>query len=113
MKYLENHTKVHLMTFEPNPRKRNINNVITFNADNDISVNTGDVIFITPTSGFVSAFEVLKVIEKRDAALMGFKNYTARIKWDKRPFVEVYYSDNKLMSNITLRNKLKNLQKAS
>ncbi|CAA0254495.1 hypothetical protein [Tenacibaculum maritimum] len=81
MKYLENSTKVHLMTWETNPRKRNINNEVTIIASDEIDVNTGDVIFITPINEKASSYEVLKVTQKRNAALSNHKHYTITTKW--------------------------------
>ena len=102
MKYLENSTKVHLMTWETNPRKRNTNNVVTIVASDDIDVNAGDVVFISPVNESTSSYEILKVIEKRDAALSNHKHYTVRTKWGYVPTVEVVKAPNKIASKRTV-----------
>ncbi|MFL0063461.1 hypothetical protein [Tenacibaculum maritimum] len=101
MKYLENTTKVHMMTWETNPRKRNTNNEVTIVASDEIDVNAGDVIFITPINETASSYEILKVTEKRNAALSNHKHYTIKTKWSYTPTVTIVQSANKIISRGT------------
>ena len=111
MKYLENQTVVDLMIWETNPRKRNLNNKITFLSSEEIEVNVGDVIIARPIGASVSSYEVLEILEKRPAALTGKIHYTVYSNWKRIDLLKVFNSRNKLISNQTQSKAIK-LQEA-
>ncbi|MEM7487248.1 MAG: hypothetical protein AAF348_18725 [Bacteroidota bacterium] len=80
MRVFENNQNVHMMIWETNPRKRNVNNVVKFVSDNDHQVGdkilgqlTGDISF--------STYEITEIINERPSSSKGKKYYEVVTKW--------------------------------
>ncbi|WP_281321988.1 hypothetical protein [Flavobacterium aestivum] len=79
MKIYQNNLFVWLLIWETNPKKRNLNNKVTFYSDAEIRV--GDIIISNPGDTSVSSYEVLEIIENRKGNVKGKIHYACLVKW--------------------------------
>ena len=75
-----NQKEVHLMVWEENPKKRNINNEIKFNISDKLKIEIGDKIKCNLGSGRYSVYEITEIIDVRKSSLKGMNYYTAKTK---------------------------------
>jgi len=80
MEYL-NQKEAHLMMWETNPQKRNLNNEIKFNLPINNEAKVGDVIKVNLGSGKFSCYELTEIIEIRPSSMSKMNYVTARTKW--------------------------------
>lgn len=69
------------MSWEQNPKKRNINNIVKFNVNKDTLVNVGDVIYGETNLPFRPEYTITEVIEERPSKMNGKKYVTVRTEW--------------------------------
>jgi hypothetical protein len=82
----ENNHSINLLTWEVDPSKRNLNNVISFVLPQNESIKVGDLIMTNVSPESISCYEIISVDAKRKASLSKKDNYRASIKWSsKRP----------------------------
>lgn len=80
MNYL-NTKEAHLMVWETNPQKRNINNTIKFNISEKKEVSIGDIIQCSLGSGKFSNYEIKEVLEIKPSSMSGMNYVTAKTNW--------------------------------
>lgn len=81
MKRLENLKDCHLVIWETNPKKRNINNIIKFYVPFGREVNVGDVITGSTINEMESQYTILQIIERRPASMIGREYISAATKF--------------------------------
>lgn len=77
----ENQKDCHLMVWEENPNKRNVNNEIKFNIPKTTNVEVGDQIRCKIGNGKHSCYEIQEILENRPSSLTKFNYVTAKVKW--------------------------------
>ena len=77
----ENLKDCHLMVWEENPNKRNVNNEIKFNIKNNLNVEIGDSVRCRLGDGKSSYYEIIEITESRPSSMLNFNYVTAKIKW--------------------------------
>lgn len=81
MKYLQNTKDAHLMVWETNPNKRNINNIINVNVKDDINLQINDCIYIYRQASSYSSYYVKEIKNERKSSISGHVYYTILIEW--------------------------------
>ena len=77
----ENQKDCHLMTWETEPKKRNINNEIKFNISKLSVVEVGDVIKVKLPEDRFSCYEIIDIVDVKDSSIIKMNYITAKIKW--------------------------------
>ena len=77
----ENQKDCHLMVYESNPEKRNVNNEIKFNLPQNFNAVIGDSIKCNLGNGRFSVYEVLEVLEIKPSSISKMNYVTAKSKW--------------------------------
>jgi hypothetical protein len=77
----ENQKDCHLMVWETEPNKRNVNNEVKFNIPNTTNVEIGDQIRCKQGGGKNSCYEIVEILETRPSSLPKFNYVTAKINW--------------------------------
>jgi hypothetical protein len=103
MRYLENSTKVHLMTWETDPRKRNVNNRVSLILHETEKLNELDVVFVKNSNEMQSCYEVVEILETRPAAMKKHIHYVVKTKWNYRSLRVIEAHDHVLISYKTLK----------
>ena len=80
MEYL-NQKEAHLMIWETNPQKRNLNNEIKFNLPISNKAMVGDIIKTSIGNGKYSCYELTEILEVRPSRLSKMNYITAKTKW--------------------------------
>ncbi|MCY7291361.1 MAG: hypothetical protein LH615_04180 [Ferruginibacter sp.] len=76
-----NQKDCHLMIWEADSRKRNLNNVITFSISEKHIVTVGDQISCSQGGQRNPVYEIVEVLESRKASISGMNYVTAKTKW--------------------------------
>lgn len=77
----ENQKDCHLMVWEIELNKRNVNNEIKFNIPNTTNVAVGDQIRCKQGGGKNSCYEIVEILEIRPSSLAQMNYITAKTKW--------------------------------
>lgn len=77
----KNQKDCHLMVWEENPKKRNINNEIKFNIPKENTIEIGDVISVRLGEGKHSNYEITEILEVRQSSISNMNYVTALSKW--------------------------------
>lgn len=80
MEYL-NQKEAHLMMWETNPQKRNLNNEIKFNLPTNNDAKVGDIIKVSIGNGKYSCYELTEILEVRPSSLSKMNYVTSKTKW--------------------------------
>lgn len=81
MKTFQNKKNVHLMIWETNQSKRNLNNEIKFNLPNIEPIEVGDEIHCYLEAQKTSVYKITNIKEVRESSLNGFNYITANSEW--------------------------------
>lgn len=81
MNNLQNKSNVHLMIWETDPTKRNINNEIKFNLKEDIELVVGDKIRCYLDQQKESVYTITEILETRKSSFSGYNYITAKSSW--------------------------------
>lgn len=73
----ENKKDRHLMAWEENPKKRNVNNEIKFNIPENTNIQIRD----NPSGGRNPCYEIQEIFEIIPSSFCGFNYVTAKTKW--------------------------------
>ena len=76
----DNQKEVHLMIWEENPNKRNVNNEIKFNILKTNTVDVGDKIRCRIDNGKFSCYELTEIIDSRQSSISNMNYVTAKTK---------------------------------
>ncbi len=77
----ENQKECHLMIWEQDPNKRNVNNEIKFNIPSTIKIEVGDQIRCRTGGAKFSCYEITEIIEIKPSSISNFSYITAKTKW--------------------------------
>lgn len=79
MKIYQNNQAVWLLIWELNPKKRNINNEVSFYSEHEISVD--DIIISNPGDTSVSSYKITEIIGVRSSKLKDKTHYICKTEW--------------------------------
>ena len=72
--------KVHLLTWEKNPRMRGANNEISFLVDNSININMEDILHSTELDGESLTYRILKINHISPSSMEGMDYARVNVK---------------------------------
>lgn len=78
--------EVHLMVWEENPKKRNVNNKVCLNVKKPHELKSGDRVFTGSPKNPTGAYTVTEVLETRQSSLKDFNYVTTLTEWEKLGF---------------------------
>ena len=70
------------MSWEQNPKKRNINNVVKFNVNNHVEINIGDTLLGEKLLPYQSTYTITEIVSERPSNMKGKKYVEVRTSWE-------------------------------
>jgi len=81
MNYKEGKDGFAFMSWEQDPKKRNINNTVKFNINENIDVCVGNILIGENNKVHESQYLITEVVNERPSRIKGKKYVTVKIKW--------------------------------